>query len=195
MDVVAQNLHLSACLRDLITSLTDDRPDHVFVDGVKTPIDELVTSIPDGSNIEIGRRAIGSPGDTVVELHSLAGPSAGRVWRLTSGTYSLGENRSASIQLVGCPTFQIEVDEQGAVTAHGVDAYPAFWAGPHHLQFSIPEPSVLGTSKPRWYFNRPPRPRRADDFTPLEAPTRTSIQGRSRRLSAITLTVPVLTGI
>ncbi len=194
-DIVAANLHPSTLLVDVITPLTETTPSHVLVEGVETPVNEPVNSIQEGSVVEIGRRAVSPPGEIVVELHSLAGPSAGRVWRLTSGTYVLGDNRSASIRLAGCPTFQIEVDEQGVVSAPGVTTDPAFWAGPHHLQFSIPEPKVLGSSTPRWYFNRPPRPRRADDFAPIEAPARTPIQGRSRRLSPITLTVPVLTGV
>lgn len=156
-------------------------------------IDGPIGEVPEGTIIGSALRPPQQP--IAAELHALAGPLAGRSWRLVAGEYVAGGSDLATIQLPDVRDFAVRVAPDGAVEVPGFDIDPAFWAGPHHLGFASPEPDAGPTPGGRWYFNRPPRARRGRPTVDLHPPARSPVRGRRRRIGVAALVAPIVTGI
>ena len=132
----------------------------------------------------------------VAALYALAGPQAGRVWKLSPGRYAAGDSPTANIRLPGMAAAALTVDGRGAGHWNG-RPFPAcsLRAGPHRLRIA-PWPCGTAPDPPeaKGFFNRPPRHLPQRSAPPPAPPERERVDGKPRRMGAVMFALPVLAG-
>ena len=158
--------------------------------------DSVFDTVRDGSDLEIDAQAPPRSDTVIVNLHSVLGPNAGCVWQLGPGRYSVGETPGAALRIEGVEGT-IDVLRTGEVLWND-ESFPAgtLRVGTHRLRIARrPNDSTPHPPGPRSFFNRPPRHLETITRRPIPVPRRERITGKPRRISAIMLILPVLTGV
>ncbi len=155
-----------------------------------------VAALYPGAEIRLGDPPAQAPaGSAQIELHALAGPRAGHVWRLAPGRYTVGPGAPVDLGHPGVEPDTVDV----------IDGQPR-WAG---RSLPLDRPAVVAGIPVRWEpsaepipgrhggftFNRPPRPITVTDTPDLVPPVHATVRGSARQLSVVALILPAVFGI